>query len=75
MKGQQKRVLETLRKPEVALEGDFGEKLATRFYRKTPVTSKFLVVPYREIGATDGFVITAYFARRLSQRRRRLWTQ
>ena len=35
--------------------------MAVRFYATTPLTSKFLVVPYREVSAQDGFVLTAYF--------------
>ena len=42
-------------------------------YRRTPVSSKYLVVAYRELGRTDGFVITAYFARRMATWRRQLW--
>ena len=71
--GQQRKLLATLRAPAVVLQGDFGEKLAVRFYRRTPVISKYLVVAYRELGRTDGFVITAYFARRMATWRRELW--
>ena len=75
MHGQQERVLETVRSPAELLEGDFGAKLAARFYRRTPLTSKFLVVAYKELSQTDGFVMTAYFARRLPTWRQRLWKQ
>ncbi len=59
--------------PTEVLEGDFGEKLAVRFYRRTPLTSKYLVVAYKETEPAEGFVLTAYFARRLATWRRRLW--
>jgi hypothetical protein len=72
---QRGRVIDTIRNPAEVLEGDFGAKLAARFYRRTPLTSKHLVVAYREVSPTDGFVMTAYFARRLPAWRRRLWKQ
>jgi uncharacterized protein YuzE len=59
--GQRDRVLETLSDPERMQLGDSGELLAIRFYEQTPVTSKFLVVAYREIVGEEGFVITPYF--------------
>ena len=55
------------------LKGDFGEKLAVRFYRQTPLTAKYLVVAYKEVGPLDGFVVTAYLARRVATWRERLW--
>jgi hypothetical protein len=70
---QQGKVLETLRNPAEVLEGDFGEKLAVRFYRRTPLTSKYLIVAYKELGPEDGFVVTAYFATRVATWRRRVW--
>ncbi|MFN8626905.1 MAG: hypothetical protein U0587_13125 [Candidatus Binatia bacterium] len=75
MRGQQERVLETVRSASELLEGDFGATLAARFYRRTPLTSKYLVVAYKKVGPMDGFVMTAYFARRLPAWRRRLWKQ
>jgi len=55
------------------LKGDFGDKLAVRFYRQTPLTAKYLVVAYKEVGPLDGFVVTAYLARRVATWRERLW--
>jgi hypothetical protein len=73
LRGQERKVLETIRRPDEVLRGDFGENLAVRFYRRTPVTSKHLVVPYKEITETDGFVLTAYFAARVPEWREQLW--
>ena len=73
MKNQESRMLETVNDPEFILEGDFGELLATRFYSKTPLTSKHLIVAYKEISKIDGFILTAYYARRISSRRKILW--
>ena len=72
---QREKVVETVSSPSEVLRGDFGEKLAIRFYRRTPLTSKYLVVAYREIDATDGFVVTAYFTRRVAKWRERLWSR
>lgn len=74
MTDQDDKVLQTLNKPDRIQAGDSGERLAIRRYDKTPVTTdKFLVVAYRETSPDDGFVITAYFTRRFSNRRETLW--
>jgi hypothetical protein len=70
---QEKRVLETIESPEMVLSGDYGEKLAVKFYRTTPLTSKYLVVAYKELSSTDGFVVTAYFSRKVADWREVLW--
>jgi hypothetical protein len=54
-------------------EGDLDTLLATKVFSQTPVGEKFLVVIYKEVGETDGFVLTAYFTKELSKRRRILW--
>jgi len=71
--GERARVMETLSAPDLVQKGDWGELLAIRFYERNPVTRKHLVVAYRELGDGDGFVLTAYFARRPSARRVTLW--
>ena len=64
---------ETLSKPEKILEGDNGALMAARRYAKTPVSeNKYLVVVYKE-KEDDGFVITAYFTRRLPKWRKVIW--
>jgi hypothetical protein len=47
--------------------------LAIRHWPVTALGSKFVVVAYREVDQTDGFVLTAYLARRLSGTRRVVW--
>lgn len=64
----------TVAQPELIQEGDFGALMAIRFYAETPLTSKYLIVAYREIRTDDGFIVTAYLASRLSARRTTLWT-
>jgi len=73
MDTQRERVLETVEEPETIQQGDYGEVLAIRFYRETPLTNKFLVVAYKEVSADDGFIITAYFSAQPSARRVVLW--
>ena len=70
---QAEKVLETLEMPDYILEGDYDEILAVKFYKQTPLTQKYLIVVYKEILAVDGFVVTAYFTREFSKKRRILW--
>ncbi len=63
MERERERVLETLADPEMIQQGDFGKLLAVRFFPDTPLTRKFVVVAYREVGAEDGFIVTSYLAR------------
>ena len=65
-------ILETVKSPRKIQLEDSGELLALSF---DPTNNKFLVVAYRELSLKDGFILTAYFARRLSQRRTTIWTQ
>jgi hypothetical protein len=67
------KVLETVATPDMVQAGDYGELLAIRHYPTTPLTSKHLIVAYRESAADDGFILTAYLARRPSARREALW--
>ena len=66
-------ILETVAAPDRIQRGDFGELLAIRYYAATPLTGKFLVAAYREIGPQDGFLLTAYLTGRPSERRETLW--
>src|SRR6266496_3400620 len=63
-------VADTVAEPIAIVEGGAGEHLA---YREIE-PGKWLVVIYRE-QASDGFVITAFFTRRIRSllRRRQLW--
>ena len=51
---ERERVMETLSEPDL-VQGDRGELLASRFYARTPVRTKHLVVAYRERDASDRF--------------------
>jgi len=70
---ERERVLEALAEPDMIQQGDFGELLAIRFYSETPLTSKFLVVAYKEVSPDDGFILTAYLTSRPSTRRVVIW--
>jgi hypothetical protein len=67
------QVLETVAEPDLIQQGDSGELLAVRRFEETPLTTKFLVVPYREVSAEDGFVLTAYLTSRPSSSRSVVW--
>ena len=74
MEGEVDKIIETIENSDMILDGDFGELLAVKLYAKTPVSeSKYLIVAYKEITYVDGFIITAYFSRRLSKRRKIIW--
>lgn len=65
-------VLEVIAEPERIFAGDEGELIAVKEHSP----GKYFVVIYREINnGEDGFVITAFFTRRIEQieRRRMLW--
>ena len=61
--------------PDIVQRGDYGALLAARYYNEPGAVNLFVVAVYREVGETDGFVITAYLARRLSPRREVLWSR
>ena len=50
-------VLETIEKPRFVIRGNKGTLKAAKNIGK----DRWLVVVYREVSKTDGFVITAYF--------------
>ena len=64
-------VLEAVAEPDCIYKGNFDELIAIR--EKLP--GKFLAVLYREVSNSDGFIITAFFTRRINtfQRREITW--
>lgn len=67
-------IIETIENPDFISAGDFGELIAIRKYKKTPVTNdKYLTVVYKETSMVDGFILTAYFSRSFNTKRRILW--
>lgn len=75
LKDEREKVIETLEKPEFIKRGDFGTLIAVKFYSETPLTSKYLIVVYKELNRHNGFLITAYFTSKLLRRREILWKQ
>lgn len=73
MQSMKQEILDTVASPDMVQVGDYGEVLAVRLWPHTPLTTKHLVVPYRETTGSDGFVLTAYLTRRPSSRRKTLW--
>ncbi len=59
MDAEKGKVLQTIIDPDLIQEGDFGELIGIKFFKKTPLTSKYLAVIYKEASNIDGFVITA----------------
>lgn len=73
MEEQKDKVLQTLTSPDLIQAGDLDTLMATKHYTVTPLTEKFLVVVYKEFSKRDGFILTAYFTKELSQRRSIIW--
>ncbi|MFO7891376.1 MAG: hypothetical protein R6V04_13675 [bacterium] len=73
LKNYFKNILSTIEKPEVVLEGDAGCLMAVKYFRKTILTSKYLVVIYKEVDLYDGFVLTAYFTNKYAEWRNVVW--
>ena len=72
--GQIGIISDTLNYPDFIQEGTKGELLAIKKFTKTPVSdNKYCVVIYKIHMVEKGFVITAYFTRRPSFRRKLLW--
>jgi len=73
LKNQKDKVLETITNPDLIQEGDLNDLLAIKHYIHTPLTTKYLVVVYKEIEKKEGFIITAYFTRFPSKGRKIKW--
>ncbi len=56
--------LHVIEEPDLVLAGTRGSLKAIKGYGR----NRYLVVVYREVSAEDGFVITAYFVRRIKRR-------
>ena len=73
LRTEKNKILETISNPDFVQEGDWEEFIAIKYYRKTPLTSKYLLVVYKEISEIDGFVITSYFTAKPAKWRRLIW--
>ena len=68
LQGLKDEVLLTVEKPDRILAGGEDELIALRECEQ----GKWLIVVYKEISVSDGFVITAYLTRRAKQLERRI---
>ena len=73
MAGYYFEVLETVEQPHAIYQCKGGECLAVREVE----TDKYIVVVYKEVSKTDGFIITAFLSKRKRQfdRKQKLWPQ
>jgi len=53
-------LLKTVENPDMILKGVDGELRAVRFYQKTHLGPKYLMVAYKELSYGAAFIITAY---------------
>lgn len=65
-------VLETVQQPGSVYSGKEEACIAVRFLKEW---DKYLVVIYKEVNKNDGFIITAFFTKKVEKikRRKRLW--
>jgi hypothetical protein len=61
-------VMRVLEDPDLIITGYRGSLIAVRGYGR----NRYLMVVYRELTSSDGFVITAYFASEVD-RRKAVW--
>jgi hypothetical protein len=73
MLGEEERILEVVTSADYVQEGDSATLIAIKYYPKTPLTEKYCAVVYRELDDGDGFVLTAYFTSKPSERRKTVW--
>jgi hypothetical protein len=73
MLSEEERILEVVASADYVQEGDGTTLIAVKHYPKTPLTEKYCAVVYRELGEGDGFLVTAYFTSKPSERRKTVW--
>lgn len=59
MAGNQDMVFETLEGPDMIISGGKGEFIAIKYYNKTSISEKYVIVIYKEM-ENEGFVITSF---------------
>jgi len=63
--GYYDEVLKCVESPEAILAGHHGSLIAMKNFGR----NRFLLVVYREFSPDDGFIITAYFSRKINRKR------
>lgn len=65
IRGQQSKLRETLEQPDFVVESiQDGTIHYVRYYTKTPVTDKYLLLIVKHLNG-DGFIITSFFVNRI----------
>lgn len=67
MEDNQKLLLETIRDPDIILQGVTDDVRGVKFFQKTHLGPKYLVAVYKEIDKKDGFILTAYKASKINK--------
>lgn len=70
---KEKFIEDTLSIPDFIQEGNKGELLAVKKFKKTPVSDNKYCIAVYKLENMDGFLVTAYFTRRPSFRRKLIW--
>lgn len=66
--GSYEDILDTVENPDLVLRGYRDSLVAVRSYGR----QRYLMVIYRQVSGDDGFIITAYFTRKID-RRKAVW--
>ncbi len=68
MKGQRRKISETLKDLDAIIESKYDKSILLyhKFYAKTPVTRKYLLVAVKILD-NDAFVMTAFFTDKLKK--------
>jgi hypothetical protein len=68
MEGERSRIEETLSNPEIIIATVQDQSVHTyhRFYKTTPVTSKYMIVAVKILD-DDAFVVTAFYSNRMKK--------
>ena len=69
------KILETIENPFCVYKGKANELIAIKYIKEA--INKFIVVIYKEISASDGFIITAYLSAKENQfdKKEIIWKQ
>ncbi len=60
MVGDEEELLKAVEDPDMILKGVSDEKRAVKFFEETHLGAKYVIVAYKELSSSDGFIITAY---------------
>jgi len=66
-------ILETIENPNIIYEGIYGDLIAVS--DRDDTSGKFIVVVYKELSHTDGFIITAFISNKTNylDKKKKIW--